>query len=708
MALALGSAMTSRRILPLLLALNAILVPACGTEGPTAFDEAAEETGLDTPLDAVPAEGKADGVEELGPTIGNGAATEVWAVRNQWTDRDTAEARQAGLAWGASSGLDWEQKFERWVNSLELVARPSYGQTVRIRTPFGTRTFDAPTLECAEFGMFLRATFASWYGLPFFITGWDSTSRQAMFAGHFGFVNRRGENIARFPAFRTAYTDHTSRWREGQAWPTDSRLRGMRLGNDDTVAFLSTDGTTRGAGAYFDELFLNKRVGYFMRLLLLYFGSVNLADGANLYHARPESLRGGDLLLHRWQRRGIGHVLPILRRTDTDTTHFEVGLASGSMPRRQPLWESGSSARSEFLTEDAGSSDTNSDGDVYAALGGGLRRWRTATLSGGRWRNVVRSTDRTNYIDDADHAAISARVARLEQLLAQVTPELRRDGALERIQNARSHLSMYPASCSARTRREDAFVELYAVMSEFFGEDRAEVDARYRTLADRVLGELTYAESRTCCWNSSTAAMQQIVLQYAEREQADATARGMCVAPTVFRAEQADLAAGGDGYARWRTFAQSIGRGAEWRAWSEDETCAGTAFQGDRATGRGTETAFCSASTPPSMDASCDPSGGNDTTARATTLAAGSPLSARICGGDVDLYRVDAGSSTATVVVSFRHSAGDLDVQAVRADGSVITESAGSSDEERVQASGTFYVRVFGYAGAQNSYSIRR
>jgi len=697
--------MTSRRLLPLLLAL---LVPACATEPPTAFDEAAAETGLDAMLDAVPAEGKADGVEELGPTIGNGSATEVWAVRNQWTDRDTAEARQAGMAWGANSGLDWEQKFERWVASLEVVARSGYGQTVRVRTPYGMRSFDAPTLECEEFGTFLRVSFAAWHGLPFFFTGWDSTTRQTMYAGHFGFVNRRGENIARFPAFRTAYTDHTSRWREGQAWPTDARLRTLRLGNDDGIAFLSTDGTTRGAGAYFDEMFLNKRVGYFMRLLLLYFGSVNLADGANTYHARPESLRSGDVLLHRWQRRGIGHVLPVLRRTDVDATHFEVGLASGSMPRRQPLWESGSSARSEFLTDDAGNVGTNSEGDAYAALGGGLRRWRTASLSGGRWRNVVRTTDRPNFIDDADHAAITARIARFEQLLAQVTPELRRDGALERIQNARSHLSMYPASCSARTRREDAFVELYAVMSEFFGEDRADVDARYRTLADRVLGELTYAESRTCCWNSSTAAMQQIVIQYAEREQADATARGMCVEPTVFRAEQADLAAGGDGYGRWRTFAQSAGRGAEGRAWSEDETCRGTGYQGDRATGRGTETAFCSTSTPPSMDASCDPTGGNDTTARATALAAGTPVSARICAGDTDFYRVDAGTSTATVVVSFRHSAGDLDIQAVRADGSVITESGGSSDEERVQASGTFYVRVFGYSGALNSYTIRR
>jgi hypothetical protein len=695
---------TLRRTLPLLLS---TLLPACVGEPGTSAEDAYAETGFAGPFDAVPEEGKADGVEQLGPTIAAGAATEVWAARNQWADVDTAEARQAGIAWNANSGLDWEQKYERWVSSLEVVARAGYGQTVRVRTPFGTRAFDAPTLECAEFGMFLRATFASWYGLPFFVTGWDSSGRQAMFAGHFGFVNRRGERIARFPLFRSAYADHTGRWREGQSWPTDARLRGMRLGDDDAVAFLSTDGTTRGAGAYFDELFLNKRVGYFLRLLLLYFGSANLADGANMFHARPESLRAGDLLIHRWQRQGIGHVLPILRRTDGGAGTFEVGLASGSMPRRQPLWESGSSARGEFLTEDAGGPGTAADGNAYASLGGGLRRWRTASLSSGRWRNLVRTGDRASFIDDTDTTSVAARVSTFEALLAQVSPEQQRDAALERVSNARLHLASYPASCAARTRREDAFRDLYAVMSEYFGADRAEVDARYRTLADRVFAELTYAEARTCCWNRSTATMQGIVMQYAEKEQADAAARGVCVEPTIFRAEAEDLAAGGDGYGRWRRYAETLGRGGEWRAWSEDETCAGRSVAGDRTTGRGLESTFCSAAHS-SSDPSCDPAGGNDTFARATALTSGASSSARICSGDVDLYRVDAGSSTVTVVVSFRHTAGDLDVQAVRADGSVIAESAGTTDEERVQASGTFYVRVFGYSGAQNAYTIRR
>lgn len=695
--------MNARRLLSILLAM---LIPACAAGAPTALDEATEETGIDGPFEGVPEEAKADGADALGPTVADGAATEVWAARNQWADRETTEARRAGVAWEADSGLDWEEKFDRWVASFEVVTREGYGRTFHMTTPFGARAFDAPTLECAEVALFLRATFASWYGLPFFVTGWDARTRQAMYAGHFGFVTRSGARLGNFPSFRTQYSDSTSRWRDGQPWPSDARLRGMRLGNDDAVQFLSTAGSVAGAGAYFDEIFLNKRVGYFMRLLLLYFGSVNLADSANTFHVRAESLAAGDLLLERWQRRGIGHVMPVMRRTDVGEGRYEVSIASGSMPRRQPLWQETAEAISYFGTDSCGGPGSNAEGHAYASLGGGLRRWRTASLIRGRWRNMVRSADRDAYLDESDLEAIAARPARFAELLASLTPEQRRDAAITRIEQARLHLRDYPASCSARERREDAFRDLYAVMDEFFGDDRAAVDARFRGLEDRVLAELEYTASRTCCWNRSTAAMRAIVMQYAEKEQADAAARGECVAPTVFRAEAADRATGGDGYGRWRTFAQSIGRGAEWRAWSEDEACAQRDVAEDTITGRGGETAFCGGPTGP-VENGCDPAGGDDTIARAGTLARGTAIDGRICEGDSDLHRVDAGSAGATVIVRFSHAAGDLDVQALAADGSVIGESAGTSDEERITATGTFYVRVFGYAGATNTYSIR-
>ena len=100
-----------------------------------------------------------------------------------------------------------------------------------------------------------------------------------------------------------------------------------------------------------------------MRLLLLYFGSANLADGANMFHVTPESVEAGDLLLHRWQRRGIGHVMPIFRVNRQAEDALEVTIASGSMPRREPVWEDPNSARSSFTNSYAGSSEI-AEGDT--------------------------------------------------------------------------------------------------------------------------------------------------------------------------------------------------------------------------------------------------------------------------------------------------------------------------------------------------------
>jgi hypothetical protein len=669
-----------------------------------------EPSAADVPsdfLETVPADGAFDGFDATGPTVAAGTETEVWAVRNQWDETNTTEARRAGMAWDADSGLTWEEKFDRWVASFTLVPRASgYGTTVHITTPFGGRSFDAPTLECAEVGLFLRATFSAWYGLPFYVQGWDAAGRQTLYAGHFGFINRNGARIANFPRFRTAYADHTARWSSGMPWPSDSRLRGMRLGDDDAVSFLSTDGVTRGAGAYFDEIHLNKRVGYFLRLLLLYFGSVNIADPANTFAVRAESTAAGDLLLHRWQRRGIGHVLPIFRRNELGAGRFELSVASGSMPRRQPNWEGPNAARGEFLSDDAGGPGTASDGSLYASLGGGVRRWRTPVRSGTRWRLTVRAADRAAFIADTDTAALGARVAAFETLLASLTPEERRDTALARIEAARVHLRMYPASCSARENREDGFAELYDVMTEAFGEDRAETDRRYRLLEDRVFSELTYEASRTCCWNTSTAAMREIVLAYTEQEQAQATAAGMCVEPTPFRAEAADLAAGGDGYGRWYRYATSLGRAAEWRAWSEDEPCAQRTLPRDTLSGRGPELALCASGggTPPA--GGCDAEGAGGSIAAAALLGTGT-VSGQICAGDEDFFRVEAGSATRNVVVSFTHASGDLDVQAVDGTGRELDASGGTTNTETVSGTGTFYVRVFGYARAANAYTIR-
>ncbi len=65
------------------------------------------------------------------------------------------------------------------------------------------------------------------------------------------------------------------------------------------------------AGAYMDEVFLNKRAGYFMLLTLAHFGSMHLASPRNTFNLKPESIQPGDVLLARWQRRSDGHTLVV-------------------------------------------------------------------------------------------------------------------------------------------------------------------------------------------------------------------------------------------------------------------------------------------------------------------------------------------------------------------------------------------------------------
>ncbi len=279
-----------------------------------------------------------------------GAVTEVWAVTNKWSDTDTRAAREAGLAWEANSGLDWEAKYQRFIASLQKVARDdgNSGSTFRITTPYGDRAFDAPRLQCAEVALLLRAAFASWYHLPFFLQGFNPEAGGTIFAGNFGFVDAHGRRVARFPQFRIVYQDHEGRWSPGQPWPHDSQLRGYRLGDDDDDSFLPDASAGAHTGAYLDEMFLNKRVGYFMRLVLLYFGSENLADPNNLFQLAPEAISPGDVQLERIAQHGIGHTIAVMRVDSPEPRRFEVSVASGSMPARATVWDSPLTSASDF------------------------------------------------------------------------------------------------------------------------------------------------------------------------------------------------------------------------------------------------------------------------------------------------------------------------------------------------------------------------
>lgn len=561
------------------LVLGLALLPIAAMGCSAATDE---EAPLDEPLDSVP-DALVDGMR--GPVVVSGASTEVWSVTNAWGDTSTTAAKLPGVAWGASSGLTWEQKYAAWVNAMKRIPGVGYGDTIEIPTPYGSRVLPGPVLECAEVAMLLRITFSSWYHLPFFLTGWNAKAKAPLFAGHFGFVDSDGRTIAGFPSFRISYKDYEKSWKDGAAWPTDAKLRKLHLGSDDGASFLAEDGA--GAGAYFDELFLNKRVGYFARLMMLYFGSVNLADPSNMIHIVPEATSAGDVLLERWQKKGIGHTIPVIHVEPTAGEHLAIDVASGSMPRRQPRWDGPEQSKWSFTNPYTGGEGQDSDGNPYAKLGGGIRRFRTPVQSGGRWVNDVSAADAKVRIAATDVARIVVRPARFAQLLAEGTPEEQRDAAVARIETARQHLREHPASCSARTNREDAFDKLYALGADRLSMDRAAVDAKWRTLEDYTYAELDYAKSKTCCWNTTTKAMSDLILAFAKEEQAKAAADKKCVQPTVFAAKP-----GGDGYEAFRAYAKAQGREAEWRAWSEDEPCAQRAVTEDALGPRGNQ-AFC-------------------------------------------------------------------------------------------------------------------
>ncbi|MEO8707355.1 MAG: PPC domain-containing protein, partial [Kofleriaceae bacterium] len=616
--------------------------------------------------------------------------TQVWSARNKWEDTDTPAAKLAGLAWPANSGLTWDAKYSEWIKSLAWIPSvDNFSTTVNLTTPWG-KTLPSPSLECAETSLFLRITFAAWFELPLFFESQDGNGARVFF-GHNG-VRTAAGRYASSPEFAIKYKDYSKTEWSVANWPKDTALRAKRVaGGEDTQPMLSPTATF---GTYLDEIHLNKRVGYFTVMALDYLGSMNIADAANAYNIIPEAVRPGDTLIERWQRNGIGHTLVVKEVAPLPGGSKDVTTISGSMPRRQGVRQSGQSSKSYFTSEYTGGPGTNSDGDVYAKLGGGIKRWRVAKNVNGYWTNTWMAGDEANWINSTDYTRIGARPARFQQILGQVSPQQMRDELLVQIGDARHHLTQFPASCSARERREQAFSQLYMVSQQSFGMTKADVDAQYRELDDYVLGELDYTKSKTCCWNSSTAGMYDIVMKKAQADAAAAEAANTCVAPTVFKSRS-------DGYAVWATYAVSIGRGAEWKAWSEDETCAQRDVSSDTETPLD-PTPYCTVDLGGGTPACTDAREPNDTrpTGRPAT---GTVADLQICASDDDWHTVAAGG---TVTIEFTHANGDLDLEAYDASGAKVGTSAGTANTEHVTVPAGGSARVFGYQGARNSYRL--
>jgi len=659
---------------------------ACSTDDPAAFDEADE---------LLPGEllGKEDsaGVPGLSAS-GNFADTQAWVVENQWEDRDTANARRAGIAWGENSGLNWDEKFARWIGSLQKTPSvTTWGDTFQLSTPWG-KTLPAPKLDCADTAILLRASFAAWYKLPFYLVGYDGGRR--VYFGHFGIRTASG-NWNSMPRFARDYRDDSSMAAAdyGRAWPKDSALRARGVQTGDEQTFL---GPGLRTGAYLDEIHLNKRAGHLIRLLLIYMGSANLADSLNTYNLVPEALRTGDFLLFRRARSGSGHTMVVVRAEHLPDGQLEAEDVYGNLPPAQPAWQSSAESKRNFTNDEGGGPSTNSSGEIYSHIGGGLKRFRVAKNVGGFWTNAWMAGDEASWINDRDYDRVAARPAQFAGLLGEVSPEQRRDMLLGVIQAKRQHLSQYPASCSAREAREAAFDELYVLMQDEFGMTREEVDRTYRTFDDYVFAELDYLRSPTCCWNRTNAQMVRIILDYAQTLQASG-----CTVPVVFK-----RTAGA--YRVFSDYAAATGRAAQWVPWSEDESCPQRSNADDTEAAHDW-TAWCSlgGSTP----AGCteDPFEENDSSAAAATVAAGDHAAA-VCSGDDDWFSVAADGRPLTITISFTHADGDLDLELTDTSGAVLGSSNGTSNTESVTlttVSGRRYlVHVYGYRGAEGSYRL--
>ena len=646
---------------------------------------------MDGPLYPTPPPGKEDSELRRGLLVNTDTTrTQVWTARNKWEDTDTPAAKLAGMAWSANSGLTWDAKFTAWVRSLNWIPSvDNFSTTVEITTPWG-KTLPSPMLECAEMSMFLRVTFAAWFELPLFFETQDEHGTRVYF-GHTG-VRTQAGRYASSPEFAMRYSDFTKNWSPGQTWPTDSTLAAKRIaGGDDDQEEL---GANKHFGAYLDEIHLNKRAGYFTVMVLDYLGSMNLADAANAYNIVPDAVHPGDFLIERWQRQGIGHTLVVKEVEPLPGGSMDVTLISGSMPRRQGVRQSGQSSKSYFTSQYTGGPGTNSDGDDYAKLGGGVKRWRVAKNVGGYWTNTWMRGDEANWINSTNYAQISARPARFEQILGQVSPEQQRTELLTQISDARHHLTQFPASCSARETRERAFAQLYTLSSTAFHMTQPEVDAMYRELADYVFAELDYTKSKTCCWDSTSSAMYDIIMQSAQADVAADEAAQRCSAPIVFASRS-------DGYDRWAAFAAAHGRAADWRAWSEDEPCSQRNVSADTVAPLAA-TAYCSLQSG-GGGGSCTDAFEPDNSRGTAHAASGTTNGLAICAADDDGYSIAGGG---TVRIEFTHANGDLDLEAYDSAGNRVGQSNGTQNTEQVTVPAGGTVRVFGFAGAVNTYKL--
>ncbi|MCC7111905.1 MAG: hypothetical protein IT382_21600 [Deltaproteobacteria bacterium] len=108
-------------------------------------------------------------------------------------------------------------------------------------------------------------------------------------------------------------------------------------------------------------------------------------------------------------------------------------------------------------------------------------------------------------------------------------------------------------------------------------------------------------------------------------------------------------------------------------------------------------------------------SGGNDSLLTATApdlIPDDVELTASLCPGDLDLFRLDVAAGEAlNATLSFDGTAADLDLAFLNEQGEVVAQSAGVAAPERLRqrffSAGTVYLRVRGFGNASGPYTLR-
>jgi hypothetical protein len=190
--------------------------------------------------------------------------------------------------------------------------------------------------------------------------------------------------------------------------------------------------------------------------------------------------------------------------------------------------------------------------------------------------------------------------------------------------------------------------------------------------------------------------MYEIIKEVAEKELADAAAAMRCVKPTVFMNQT-------DGYQKWAAHAAATGRAAQWKSWTEDETCGQRDVAADTEKGH-QWTEFCSLGSGGGGSTCTDSFEPNNAISSARSAANGTHANLKICPNDADYFVIPQGG---VVKITFSHAAGDLDMEGFNASGTSIGSSAGTTDSEQLTIPAGGKVKIYGYDGAGGTYSLR-